>query len=297
VARWTLDGVGEHMSGDGSGPGSKAGRKAAGGRGGTAGSEAHSSGASAGVSVPRPRPSSRPRAGVVDSQALLADALRVALRPAFDVVVVLPDDASTPESVQTAALRARPDVVIVRVDSWPAFDSDRLLGGLAMAGVRVVMLTAAPRDGSCPSPRVPNGGRVPAVVSTHDSVAVLRQAIEAVLGEPPGFSLARVRGLRASGGAFAGASEDRAGKEARARLSRLTRRERSILEHLMLGHTSTEIARADVVSEATVRTQVRSILLKLDVSSQLSAVAVAHRGGWRPRTRLSGPGHLVSVPR
>ncbi len=34
------------------------------------------------------------------------------------------------------------------------------------------------------------------------------------------------------------------------------------------------------LSEATVRTQVRSILAKLEVSSQIAAVGLAHQAGW-----------------
>jgi two-component system nitrate/nitrite response regulator NarL len=37
-----------------------------------------------------------------------------------------------------------------------------------------------------------------------------------------------------------------------------------------------------VVSEATLRTQVKSILAKLEVTSQLAAVAVAHQAQWQP---------------
>ena len=40
------------------------------------------------------------------------------------------------------------------------------------------------------------------------------------------------------------------------------------------------IAAESYVSIATVRTQVRAILLKLDVSAQLEAVAAAYRSGW-----------------
>ena len=36
------------------------------------------------------------------------------------------------------------------------------------------------------------------------------------------------------------------------------------------------------VSEATVRTQVKSILAKLDVTSQLAAVGAAHQASWSP---------------
>jgi two-component system, NarL family, nitrate/nitrite response regulator NarL len=68
----------------------------------------------------------------------------------------------------------------------------------------------------------------------------------------------------------------------RTRLEQLTLREREVLAHMMKGRTVREIATAGVVSEATVRTQVKSILAKLEVSSQLAAVGMAHYVGWRP---------------
>jgi DNA-binding NarL/FixJ family response regulator len=43
-----------------------------------------------------------------------------------------------------------------------------------------------------------------------------------------------------------------------------------------------EIARSAVVSEATVRTQVKSILAKLEFSSQIAAVGAAYKISWRP---------------
>ena len=49
----------------------------------------------------------------------------------------------------------------------------------------------------------------------------------------------------------------------------------------MEGHTVRDIAHLSVVSEATVRTQVKSILAKLEVSSQLAAVGLANTTGWR----------------
>jgi two-component system, NarL family, nitrate/nitrite response regulator NarL len=54
-----------------------------------------------------------------------------------------------------------------------------------------------------------------------------------------------------------------------------------VLGHLMEGHTVHDIAALSVVSEATVRTQVKSILAKLEVSSQIAAVGMAHHVGWR----------------
>ena len=55
----------------------------------------------------------------------------------------------------------------------------------------------------------------------------------------------------------------------------------AVLGHLMKGRRVREIAGRSIVSEATVRTQVKSILAKLEVSSQLAAVGMAHEIGWR----------------
>jgi DNA-binding NarL/FixJ family response regulator len=58
------------------------------------------------------------------------------------------------------------------------------------------------------------------------------------------------------------------------RLSRLSNREREVLELLAEGHRAAAIADRFVVSMTTVRTQIRAILAKLEVNSQLEAVAL-----------------------
>ncbi|HEX5881272.1 MAG TPA: LuxR C-terminal-related transcriptional regulator, partial [Actinomycetota bacterium] len=63
--------------------------------------------------------------------------------------------------------------------------------------------------------------------------------------------------------------------------AQLTDREARVLRALSDGRPVSSIARGWVVSEATVRSQVRAVLTKLGVSSQLEAVALAHRSGWR----------------
>ena len=57
------------------------------------------------------------------------------------------------------------------------------------------------------------------------------------------------------------------------RLSALTERERNVLEQVSAGASVTEIANNECVSLATVRTHVRAVLQKLDVHSQVAAVA------------------------
>jgi DNA-binding NarL/FixJ family response regulator len=63
---------------------------------------------------------------------------------------------------------------------------------------------------------------------------------------------------------------------------RFTPRDRQALAAMMDGQSADEIARDWVVSVTTVRSQIRSVLLKLGVNSQLSAVAFARKAGWEP---------------
>lgn len=66
------------------------------------------------------------------------------------------------------------------------------------------------------------------------------------------------------------------------RLARLSARERQVLTLLAAGHAAADVAAEFAVSLTTVRTQIRAILAKLDVRSQLAAVALlneAERAG------------------
>jgi DNA-binding NarL/FixJ family response regulator len=62
----------------------------------------------------------------------------------------------------------------------------------------------------------------------------------------------------------------------------LTTREGEVLGALMRGKSADRIAEESVVSVATIRTQIRSILAKLGVNSQLAAVARAQEVRWQP---------------
>ena len=62
------------------------------------------------------------------------------------------------------------------------------------------------------------------------------------------------------------------------KLGRLTQREREVLAELAQGNRAQAVAEQYVVSLATVRTQIRSVLSKLEVGSQLEAVALYRRG-------------------
>ena len=69
----------------------------------------------------------------------------------------------------------------------------------------------------------------------------------------------------------------------------LTPRERAVLDGLVLGLRPADIARRDFVSVVTVRNQVQAILTKLNVHSQLEAVAAARWSGWSSPTLENSP--------
>lgn len=65
---------------------------------------------------------------------------------------------------------------------------------------------------------------------------------------------------------------------------RLSPREAAVLGMMMDGLSADGIAEASFVALTTVRAQIRAVLTKLGVNSQLAAVAMAHKAGWRPPT-------------
>ena len=171
-------------------------------------------------------------------------------------------------------LRLRPRVVLLDLDLGPAGSGTRLVEPLTQSAVAVVVLTGntdRARWGEC----IRYGARtvLPKTAPLNTILATIR-----LIGEGrPVLSREDRESLLTS---FH--EEKRTLQELRWRLDTLTTREREILGHLMEGRAVREIARRSYVSEATVRTQVKSILAKLDVSSQLAAVGAAHASRWRP---------------
>lgn len=208
---------------------------------------------------------------LVEDHAIIKQALAVALQ-ATGLQVEAPDDLAV-ESVVALAERFRPDVAVL--DYWLG-DSDSLamiapLGGL---GARVIVLTGTedPRAlGDC----IEAGAA--AVIAKTASLERLVQAVDdAVAGHSvmrPADREALVENARRA---------RQADDERRAPFRRLTGRERLVLGHLLAGWSAEEIARAEYVSLATVRSQIRSVLQKLGVNSQLAAVTLAQQAGWAP---------------
>jgi two-component system, NarL family, nitrate/nitrite response regulator NarL len=222
-----------------------------------------------------PRSLGLTRIVIVEDHALFAEVLDVALTlEGHDVhQVPVAERAATPREVLTACLGLRPRVVLLDLDLG-ATDGAALVKPLSRAGIAVVVVTGSidrTRWGEC----LCLGARtvLPKSTPLNTILATIRLIGD---GRPV---LAREERDRL----VACFTEDRRRvRDIRTRLGTLTMREREVLGQLTEGRTVSEIAQESYVSEATVRTQVKSILGKLEVSSQLAAVGAALRAQWHP---------------
>lgn len=222
------------------------------------------------------RPQSLSTVAVVEDHLLFAEALEVALTLEGHDVRRLPVSGDTMTSGQLLAnlLRIRPGVILLDLDLGPAGDGARLVEPLTRAGSAVVVVTGSidpGRAGEC----LRYGAR--AVLPKSTPLSSILAAIRLIGEGRPVMSREERDRL------IAEFHQEKANVQAlRRRLDLLTTREREVLAHLMTGLPVREIATRSFVSEATVRTQVKSILAKLEVSSQLAAVGAAHKAAWRP---------------
>jgi DNA-binding NarL/FixJ family response regulator len=215
------------------------------------------------------------RVVVVEQMVLVAETFGLALGGAVDARAVVVSVGSSARSIAAEVLKARPSVVFLDCDLGPYVDCVTLVEALVEQKLQVIVLTNRGDDeavlGEClrrgaVGALCKSGGLAPIVVA-------LRQA----LARQPVMDISHARRLMA-------AAQDAKDSHAvgRQRLSTLTAREREVLKELMTGATAPQIARSWCLSEVTVRTQIKSILSKLEVTSQLAAVAAARHDGWTP---------------
>jgi two-component system, NarL family, nitrate/nitrite response regulator NarL len=211
---------------------------------------------------------------IIEDHTLFAESLELALSlEGYDVRRAEIRDES-PSTLLSAAIRARPRIVLLDLDLGRLGTGTRLIRPLVAAGVNVVVVTAfsdEARWGEC----LRLGAR-----TVLQKTRPLNEILAAVRRINHGFPVMD-RGERERLIQLWHDQQQERG-QLHQRLLLLTPREQEVLGHLMLGHTVRDIATMGVVSEATVRTQVKSILAKLEVSSQLAAVGLAHHVGWRP---------------
>ena len=212
---------------------------------------------------------------IIDDHVLFAESLELALSlEGYDVRrLELPEEGGSMATLRSLALRANPRTVILDLDLGRFGDGVNLISPLAHAHVNVVVVTASQelgRWGEC----MRLGARKVLTKS-----GALQQALSTVRRLHQGLPVTTREELETLRDAWS--HQSRIDDDIRRRLDRLTPRERQVLEALIEGRTVRAISQDSVVSEATVRTQVKSILNKLEVSSQLAAVGMANQIGWR----------------
>jgi len=231
---------------------------------------------------------SRLRVVVVDDHSLFAESLAIALRAReIDARTVVPDASSTFAQLGRAIARTQPHLVLLDLDLGVAGDGMRLISALAASGSAVVIVTGSP-DRVHQGEALTHGAR--AVIEKSAPFTEIVAAVERVRNRLP-IMPRKERDLLLADYRAA----EQQSRDLRRRLASLTRREAEVLSQLMAGRQVTEIARLRFVSESTVRTQVKSVLSKLGVSSQLTAVGLAHQARWQPPSD-DGPPSLGQPP-
>jgi len=209
---------------------------------------------------------------IVEDHDLLAQSLRLALEA--DGFEVERATELTKEGIVGAAERMRPSIVLLDLDLGAQIGSSLpLIAPLREFGACVVMVTGAEnrvRLGEC----VEAGalGIVPKSAAFEDLLGAIKDACdmrELLTKAERDELLAEMRRQHAE-------EEQRS-----QRFKRLTAREQQVLAALCDGQSAETIAAEGFVSLATVRTQIRTLLQKLGVNSQIAAVALARRAGWR----------------
>jgi two-component system nitrate/nitrite response regulator NarL len=223
-----------------------------------------------------PRALGLTRVAIVEDHQLFAEALDVALTlEGHDVHrVLIAEPTVSTEHLLTLVYRLHPRIVLLDLDLGLTGNGSRMVAPLTRAGIAVVIVTASidrARWGEC----MLFGARavLPKTTPLNSILSTIR-----LIG-----SGRRVTTREERDALVARYLEER-GKvqDLRERLAELTMREREVLAHLMDGRPVRDIAKISFVSESTVRTQVKSILSKLQVTSQLAAVGAAHTAHWTP---------------
>lgn len=223
-------------------------------------------------------PSRRPAEGrvvIVEDHQLFAEAMDVALSvQGYDVRrVPVAYDPSAPGALVRAITKQRPAVVLLDLDLGRFGDGGQLIGPITEAGAQVMVVTGS-EDRARWGGAVRSGAR-----KVHSKTQPLEDIIATVRRITTGLPVMDRAEREELLSEWTRRREELHGLQERLEL--LTIREGAVLGHLMKGRPVRQIAGLSAVSEATVRTQVKSILAKLEVSSQLAAVGMAHEIGWR----------------
>ncbi|MEV1296006.1 response regulator transcription factor [Pseudonocardia sp. NPDC049635] len=206
---------------------------------------------------------------IVDDHELVGSALALNLRVEGEDAVFHPVRSAA--AVLERARSGPPGLIVLDLDLGRDADGNRIDGvrlvrPLVEAGWRVVVLSGS-SDAGRVGAALDAGGFV-FVPKNAPFPALLTAIREARAGRsvmPPGRREQLIKLHR---------DRESERRELHGKLDKLTQREREVLALLAGGKRAQAVADHFVVSLATVRTQIRAVLTKLEVGSQLEAVAL-----------------------
>ncbi|MDH5290424.1 MAG: response regulator transcription factor [Acidimicrobiia bacterium] len=220
----------------------------------------------------------QPRVTLVEDHPLVRYALGAALTAAGVQVTEAAVDMTGRELV-AQLLEARPTTAVVDL-GLPIDDGGLgLIPPLVAHRLPVLVLTGEADRGLWAD--CVHAGAEAVLSKTEDLDQVVAAIVDVCEGRP----------VRAAEQAALGAEGRRRALERRRRLAPfhdLSRREQAVLASLMAGVGPAQIAERDIVSIQTVRTQIKILLRKLGVRSQLEAAAKANEAGWHPEPTRPG---------
>jgi DNA-binding NarL/FixJ family response regulator len=206
---------------------------------------------------------------VVDDHDLVAMSLALCLRS--EGMHAQRHAVRSRDGILTAVATLVPGVVLLDLDlgrgpDGEPIDGTTLVAGLCRNGWRVIVLSATTEEArigkafdagalAC----VPKTAALPVLIT---AIRRATQGLEVTHPDRRRHFIAKYR-----------AQQEKA-RIVEQRLNRLTDRERAVLERLARGQRAQSIADEFGVSLATTRTQIRSVLHKLEVNGQLEAVAL-----------------------
>jgi DNA-binding NarL/FixJ family response regulator len=208
---------------------------------------------------------------LADDHDLVRAGFRMILGTQPDVAVV--GEARDGTEAVDQAREHHPDVVLMDVQ-MPRLDGLAATRRIVADGsARVVVVTTFDRDDYLfEALRAGASGFLLKNASPEELVAAVRTVAD-------GNALLAPEVTRRVVEAAAGRSRPAAAPDAARRLAELTDREREVLRLVARGRSNAEIAARLVVGEATVKTHVSRVLLKLDLRDRVQAVVFAYEAG------------------
>lgn len=219
------------------------------------------------------------RVVVVDDQPLMRSAFATILGGAGIEVV---GEAATGDEALAVVLRTAPDVVLMDV-RMPGGDGLSATARLTAAGTPSAVLVLTTFDHDEYLHGALRAGAAGFLLKNSTPEELVRAVERVAAGDA-------VLDPAVTGRVVARFASRRAPPASIRAVESLTERERDVLALLTRGLTNGEVADVLGVGEATAKTHVSHVLLKLGVRDRVQAVIVAYEVGFAPSDRPVGPG-------